>query len=135
MKRRSFLLLRISLAQRSLAGRWIRRLLSVPVGRRALCELLALLAVSCGKKEEPAGPVKEYRLTGVVVSYDADRKAAIIRHERIEGLMEGMTMEFPVRDEGGASKLVPGQRITARLFQRESDYEYWISGIQAVPAK
>ncbi|MCC6365101.1 MAG: copper-binding protein [Bryobacterales bacterium] len=97
--------------------------------------LLTLLAVSCGKKEEPAGPVKEYRLTGVVVSYDADRKVALIRHEKIEGLMEAMTMEFPVRDERAASKLVPGQRITARLFQRESDYEYWISGIETAAAR
>jgi len=85
---------------------------------------LSLLAVSRGKNVEPAGPLKEYRLTGVVVSYDADRKAAPIRHEKIEGLMEAMTMEFPVRDEGAAPKPVPGQRITARLFQRESDDEY-----------
>ncbi|MCZ2148605.1 MAG: copper-binding protein [Bryobacterales bacterium] len=92
--------------------------------------VLSLLAVSRGKNEEPAGPLKEYRLTGVVVSYDADRKAAPIRHEKIEGLMEAMTMEFPVRDEGAASKPIPGQRITAPLFQRESDYKYWISGIE-----
>jgi hypothetical protein len=36
-------LLWISLAQRSLAGWWIREFLSVPEGRRALCEPLCIL--------------------------------------------------------------------------------------------
>lgn len=44
-----------------------------------------------------------------------------------------MTMEFPVKDQHELVKLKLGLRITAKVYQRPSDREYWIAGIETVP--
>lgn len=57
--------------------------------------------------------VQCYRLTGRVLSVDVQRHRAIVDHTAIPGLMDAMTMAYPVRDARALQQLVPGQQITA----------------------
>jgi hypothetical protein len=49
--------------------------------------------------------------------------------------MEGMTMEFPVKDQREFAMLHPGLPITAKVYSRPSDYEYWIADIKPAAAE
>ena len=50
-----------------------------------------------------------------------------IKHQKIEGWMEAMTMEFPVKDTEYFRSLNSGDRITATVFVR--DLDYWVGDI------
>jgi len=68
----------------------------------------------------PGAPVsasaKRYPLKGVITAVDFSKPAITVAHEDIPGFMEGMTMEFPVRDDPKVVALLrPGDRIEARL--------------------
>jgi Cu/Ag efflux protein CusF len=93
----------------------------------------ALLLCGCAAKK-PSGPVHEYGVRGEVVSLDAKNQIATLKHEKIEGWMEAMTMGFPVKERAEFEKLRTGMRITAKIYQREGDLEFWIAGIQQVPS-
>lgn len=53
---------------------------------------------------------------------------AVIQHEAIEGWMEAMTMEFPVRDKSEFAKLAEGRRIKAIV--EVQDLDYWLTSIE-----
>ncbi|MFB3829116.1 MAG: copper-binding protein [Bryobacteraceae bacterium] len=78
----------------------------------------ALVLAGCAKRETP----KEYPLKGVVVRVDEKAKTATIKHERIEGWMEAMTMEFPVHDEAELRKLTPGAKVEGTLYVTGDNY-------------
>lgn len=90
---------------------------------------LLLLCACGGGKPQPASstPIKEYSLKGEIVSLAPREQAATIRHEKIDGWMEAMTMEFPVKDKAEFEKLRAGDRITATVFVQDTDY--WIGRI------
>lgn len=92
--------------------------------------LVTVFLVGCSQPPEPAGPVRRFPLQGEIVQLDAERQVARIRHGRIDGWMEAMTMDFPVRDPSEFAKLKIGQRIRATVFQRESDMDYWVGAIE-----
>ncbi len=85
-------------------------------------------ALGCGKQPAPkvaaAAPAqpaeKRYPLTGEVVSLNAERKTAMVSHDKIEGFMPAMTMEFMVT-KGDLAILKPGERIRAELVQGPND--------------
>jgi protein SCO1/2 len=91
---------------------------------------LLLLLAGCGGQKPVASnaPIKEYTLKGEVVSLVPRSQAANIKHEKIEGWMEAMTMEFPVKDKAEFDTLRPGDRITAIVYVQDADY--WIGRIQ-----
>jgi Cu/Ag efflux protein CusF len=96
--------------------------------------IIILLLTACGGSQ-PTEPAKEYSMKGVVLRMDAQVRTAVIKHENIEGWMEAMTMEFPIRDAREFEKLSVGKRIAATVFVRGD--EYWIANIQentAAPA-
>ncbi len=99
--------------------------------RRRFSVLAAGLAAGCAKK--PDGPLDRYALKGEVIRVDAKAKTATIKHETIEGFMEAMTMDFPVKDDAGFAKLQPGMKVTATVMRRPSDFEYWLENIQPAP--
>ena len=74
--------------------------------------------VACSK---PATE-KRYTLTGDVISVDPKTQMANIKGDKIEGWMEAMTMEYPVKDKSEFAKLAPGQRITATVFVGDANY-------------
>lgn len=80
------------------------------------------------------GNIKTYALRGEVVSLDPERKVATLKHEKIEGLMEAMTMGYQVRDPADFAKLKVGDTITATVNVAPDDM--WVSNVQPfAPAK
>lgn len=109
--------------------------------RRFVVALGAMAALSaCRRESGPADQVLEYALRGTVVRLrESDgSRVALIRHEPIldaqgKVWMEAMTMEFPIMDEREFAKLKPDLAIRATVYQRESDFVYWLGGIRTEP--
>lgn len=95
-----------------------------------------LFAAACQKQppqETPAAAspnAKRYALKGKVVSVDKAKKKAQIEHEEIPGLMEAMTMNFPIREDWVWDDLSPGAEVFADLVVDETaDEPYWLEKI------
>lgn len=91
-----------------------------------VCWIASLLA-GC-RSSKPAGPPRQYQLKGVVVRMDPQVRTAVIKHGKIEGWMEAMTMEFPVHEAKEFEKLSAGKEITAKVYVTEDGF--WIGDIQ-----
>ena len=97
---------------------------------------VALLVVAlCACKRDAArpvskAPVERYKLDGIVVSLDPQGHTAKINGQKIEGWMEAMTMEYPVKDQNEFAQLHAGDRITATVFVQ--DLNYWLGEIHQV---
>ena len=87
--------------------------------------LLLPILGACAKKN-----VERYQLKGEVLSLDEKSKLAQIKHEKIDGWMEAMTMEFPVPNEKDFETLAKGRKVWATVYSRESDLEYWIGEVR-----
>ena len=85
--------------------------------RRTLLLGMGLLA-GCAKQ----APEKRYKLTGEVLSVDPKSQVVTIKGDKIEGWMEAMTMEYPVKDKVEFSKLAVGDRISATVFVGDANY-------------
>jgi len=88
--------------------------------------------LSGGCTKSPPPPIKQYRLHGVVVRVDQSAHLITIKHERIEGWMASMTMEFPVRPKNVWLQLSPGTEIAATVFVQ--DFDYWVGDIRTQPS-
>jgi Cu/Ag efflux protein CusF len=89
--------------------------------------LCSMALASCRRTSEATGVVKRYQLSGQIVRLEPQARAAVIKHQKIEGWMEAMTMEYPVKDIGEFRALNSGDRIKATIFVRGLDY--WISDV------
>lgn len=101
---------------------------------------LEMCSVSCGTPLPQASTegARKFALRGQVVRLEDGGKIVAIRHQKIEGWMDAMTMEFPVRDPRDAQSLHAGDQVTATVFVREKDgvtSEYWIGEVHHVFAK
>jgi protein SCO1/2 len=74
--------------------------------------LLALAAAACGGAKSDR---REYTLQGQVISLDAPRKIAVVKHEEIKNFMPAMTMPYEVGDPKALDTLAPGDLINATL--------------------
>jgi Cu/Ag efflux protein CusF len=83
---------------------------------------LVLAAVACTAKQK-AVPEKHYQLSGVVLGLNARDQTANIKHGPIKGWMEGMTMDYPIRSKQDFDRLHAGDRITATVNVRGTDYD------------
>ena len=95
--------------------------------------LLALALCSCKEKTPKPlsnAPIEKYKLDGVVVSLDPKAHVAKINGQKIEGWMDAMTMEYPVKDQSEFDKLHAGDHITATVFVQ--DLNFWIGDIRQV---
>jgi len=77
-------------------------------------------------------PPKRYPMRGEVLRLDPSLHIAVIRGEKIEGWMEAMTMEYPIRDLQEFQKLQAGEKIQATVFVKGDDY--WVGEIQEASA-
>jgi copper binding protein CusF len=86
--------------------------------------LLLLLLFSC-QRNPPPRPVREYQMRGEIVSMDTKSQTAAVKHGKIDGWMEAMTMEYPVKDQQEFAKLKVGEKIQAKILVQGLDY--WIA--------
>ena len=94
--------------------------------------LLTSWLASCARSTDQtsSGSLKHYSIHGEIMHLDPDGKLATIHHNRIDGLMESMTMTFPVKDPGEFSALQVGNCIDASLdLQGDSE---WLADIKHV---
>ncbi len=96
------------------------------------CIVFALLLAGC-QRNPSAQPAKEYQMQGEVVALDPAAHLATVKAGKIEGWMDAMTMEYPVKDPQEFSKLKVGANIQAKISVQGTDY--WISSVNADPAK
>ncbi len=98
--------------------------------------LIGLICVGllAGCQRNPrAQPVKEYQMQGEVVSVDPAAQTATVKGGKIEGWMEAMTMEYPVKDKQEFGKLKVGEKIQAKILVQGTDY--WIASVKEEPGK
>jgi protein SCO1/2 len=95
----------------------------------------AIVLVGC-KRESSAPPVPLkniptiYAVRGVVQAIPPDHRHATIKHEKIPGYMEAMTMDFSVRDTNALAGFAPGDQIIFTLVVTADDD--WIEKIQRI---
>ena len=97
-----------------------------------ICVIFALLLAGCQRNPAPQ-PAKEFQMQGEVVALDPAARLATVKAGKIEGWMEAMTMEYPVKDPQEFSKLKVGGKIQGKVTVQGTDY--WISAVNAEPAK
>ena len=96
----------------------------------ALALTIAFTGCSSSKTEDASksGPAKEYQMHGEIKSLDAGQHVATIKHDSIPGLMNAMTMGYPVKDQAEFSKLKVGDEINATVYVKDDDM--WVGNIQ-----
>ena len=62
-----------------------------------ICIVYSLFLTAC-QRNPSLPPAKEYQMQGEVVSLDPTAQLATVKAGKIEGWMEAMTMEYPVKD-------------------------------------
>ena len=67
------------------------------------------------------------RLHGKILRLRQENRIAVIQHEKIEGWMEAMTMDFPVPSLAEFSKLKAGMVIRATV--NVNDAYFWLTNI------
>jgi Cu/Ag efflux protein CusF len=99
----------------------------------AACLLLFVALVGCGRTVDTASktPPKEYQMRGEVRALDAAGHVATIQHGPIPGLMNAMTMGYPVKDPAEFKQLHVGDQITATVYVRDDDM--WVGNIKPAP--
>jgi Cu/Ag efflux protein CusF len=107
---------------------------------KAFTTMLCAVLAGCRDAQPPPrgvddGTAKRFRLRGVVVRTNEKSKTATIQHEKISNddgdvWMEAMTMEFPVVKDEDFRKLTKGAEVTGVVVSRQSDYEYWVEGVE-----
>jgi Cu/Ag efflux protein CusF len=108
------------------------RMKRMRLGRHLAAVAAAALLISCGSNSSNNEPVKQYKLHGEVVSLDPHDKIATINAQKVEGWMEAMKMEYPVKDSQDFSKLQPNECIDATVFVRGT--EYWVADVKPAEA-
>jgi Cu/Ag efflux protein CusF len=66
------------------------------------------------------GKKKSYTLHGKIEAVKGSEKKVTVKHDKIEGYMGAMTMDYKVDNDAMLNKLKPGDEITATLY--EDDY-------------
>ena len=104
----------------------------------ALCAFL--LSTTCGVRERSdplaapvtsTAPEKLYVVTGKILGRDAKASQITVDHDKIEGFMEAMTMNYLVRGADVATLPADGSKFTAKLHV--TDDGYWVTDVKAVP--
>src|ERR1700752_2753645 len=84
--------------------------------------LLTLAMISCNPAKTQNE--KRYPIAGKVIGVNKTERTATIEHEAIPGYMDGMTMDFNVKNDGDLDRMKPGDRISGTLVV--TDDSSWI---------
>jgi Cu/Ag efflux protein CusF len=92
--------------------------------------LLTVLLGACARSgdEKQSPPLNRYSIHGEVMRLEPDGKLATIRHQKIEGYMEAMTMTFPVKDPQEYGALQVGNCIDGTVFVQGDNL--WVGEIK-----
>lgn len=97
-----------------------------------------LLFTACQKADtqtSESANAKRYPFKGKIVSVDKANKKASIEHEKIEGFMDAMTMDFPIKDNWVWEDLTPGSEIRAELvYDKNAKSPYYLEKLAIVAA-
>ena len=85
----------------------------------AATALLCMLAATSAFAQANAKK-KSYTLHGKIEAVKGSEKKVTVKHDKIEGYIGAMTMDYKVADDAMLNKLKPGDEITATLY--EDDY-------------
>jgi Cu/Ag efflux protein CusF len=88
-----------------------------------LLTIFGIGCISCSRARENQPPEKHYQVTGVVLGLDAKLQTANLQHGPIEGWMDAMTMDYPIRSKAEFEHLHVGDHITATVNVRGTDYD------------
>lgn len=84
-------------------------------------KLAAALALACllaaSAFAQANSKKKSYTLHGVIQAVKGSEQKVTVKHDKIEGYMGAMTMDYKVADDAVLKKLKPGDEITATLYQ------------------
>ncbi|MBA2735307.1 MAG: SCO family protein [Pyrinomonadaceae bacterium] len=93
---------------------------------------------ACQKAETSqtvSADAKRYNFKGKIVAADKAKKKATIAHDDIPGVMEAMTMDFPIREDWVWEDLTPGAEIRAELVVDNSAKDpFWLEKIGIIAA-
>lgn len=90
-------------------------------------------APSSSSSPPPSGAApKEYQVTGEVLKLDPAAQTANLKAGKIEGWMDAMTMDFPIKDKQEFAKLKVGEKIQAKVLVQGTDF--WLAGIAEAPS-
>jgi hypothetical protein len=103
--------------------------------RAASLILLMVVLGACGN-DDAAKPLSEpgeklYVVRGIILSRDPAANTVNLDHERIEGFMEAMKMDYGVRGAKVESLPPDSTRIEANLHVTERSY--WITDVKPIP--
>ena len=91
--------------------------------------LLTVLLGACARSDEKQSPpLNRYPIHGEVMRLDPNGKLATIRHQKIEGYMDAMTMTYPVKDAQEFGALQVGNCIDGTVFQQGDSL--WVGEIK-----
>jgi Cu/Ag efflux protein CusF len=83
-----------------------------------LVAVLALVCLTAGSAFAQANSKKKsFTLHGKIEAVKGSEKRVTVKHDKIEGYMGAMTMDYKVNDDAMLKKLKPGDEITATLYQ------------------
>lgn len=103
--------------------------------KRALLAIALILAAACSEseKEKPLSEDGEklYDIRGKILSRDTSDNTLRVDHERIEGFMEAMVMDYSVRGAKVADLPPDNARFSAKLHV--TDNGYWLTDVKAAP--
>jgi Cu/Ag efflux protein CusF len=101
--------------------------------RRILLLVGVILLAGCGAKTQTQEQTKRYAMEGEIKSLDSGAKTASINAGKIEGWMEAMTMEYPVKPDAEFAKLHVGDRIQATVVV--NDLKYYVTDVKVLSPK
>ncbi len=91
--------------------------------------VLVFALAGCRSKQLPEG--KRYPMQGEVKGLDATAKTAMIDAGKIDGFMDAMTMEYPVKPDSDFAKLHVGDHIEATVVV--VDPGYYVTDVKVKP--
>lgn len=98
--------------------------------RRSWLAGLLFFTAACSQRAvsyDYGEPKNRYKIHGQIVRLRPENRIAVVKHEKIEGWMEAMTMEFPVPDAAEYAKLKQGSWIRATVCV--NDLYFWLTDI------
>src|ERR1700748_1325933 len=78
--------------------------------------LISLTGCHQSPSSSAASSTKQYPIRGTIVRVNTQDGQVTLQHDAIPGLMEAMTMPYPVTDRSALSELHPGDKIIATVL-------------------